>query len=98
MFVVSVILPSVSLERDVMEDKGKPNRPLHETYAGRALTVKEVADILHIDAATVRRYIKDGHLEALNMPMKSGGKRRTLRIRGRSVDKIIGNAEDTGAN
>lgn len=77
--------------------EGKPNRPLHETYAGRALTVKEVADILHIDAATVRRYIKDGHLETLNMPTNEGARRRLLRIRGRSVDKIIGNQEDTGA-
>lgn len=47
------------------------------------LTTREVADVLSVDPETVRRWIRDGKLKAVELP--SG----TLRIRQSAVDRIL---------
>lgn len=60
------------------------------SYRGRVLTVKEVAEVLHINPATVRLYVNEGYLETLPLPIR-GKSRRLLRITGGSLDKLLGN-------
>ena len=52
------------------------------------LTVSEVADILRVDDATVRRWVKQGVLEAVALPHVNS--RQVYRIRRETVDKILG--------
>jgi len=52
------------------------------------LTVLEVADILRVDSATVRRWVKQGILEAVALPHMH--RRLIYRIRRESLDKIFG--------
>lgn len=51
------------------------------------LTVQEVANILRVDETTVRRWIKDGALEAIKLPNE--GKRVTHRVRRSTVNSIL---------
>lgn len=51
------------------------------------LTVPEVAQQLRVDETTVRRYIKDGLLEAITLPHK--GKRKAYRIRKSTIDALM---------
>jgi excisionase family DNA binding protein len=51
------------------------------------LTVGEVADILRVDATTVRRWIKNGVLEAVTLPHVN--KRCAYRIRRETVDALL---------
>ena len=52
------------------------------------LTVSEVAQILRVDDATVRRWVKMGVLEAVTLPRLN--KRQVYRIRRSTVEKILG--------
>ncbi len=54
-------------------------------------TVHEVAQCLRVDDTTVRRWIKDGALEAITLP--HNGKRIAYRVPGRVMDAIL--AEQT---
>lgn len=51
------------------------------------LTVTEVADILRVDPTTVRRWIKNGVLEAVSLPHKD--KRQAYRIKRETVEKLL---------
>jgi len=51
------------------------------------LTVREVASILRVDETTVRRWIKDGALEAIKLP--HDGKRVTHRVKRSTVNSIL---------
>ena len=51
------------------------------------MTVKEVADILRVDDTTVRRWVKQGALEAVILPHKH--ERQAYRIRRETLDKIL---------
>ena len=51
------------------------------------LTVREVATRLRVDQTTVRRWIKDGALEAVSLPHK--GRRQVYRVRKSTVDKLM---------
>ncbi|HEV2583708.1 MAG TPA: helix-turn-helix domain-containing protein [Ktedonobacteraceae bacterium] len=51
------------------------------------LTVREVATRLRVDQTTVRRWIKDGALEAVSLPHR--GKREVYRVRQSTIDRII---------
>ncbi|HLZ59057.1 MAG TPA: helix-turn-helix domain-containing protein [Ktedonosporobacter sp.] len=51
------------------------------------LTVHEVAQILRVDDTTVRRWIKNGVLEAVRLPHLN--KRESYRIRQETVDKLL---------
>jgi excisionase family DNA binding protein len=51
------------------------------------LTVSEVADILRVDSTTVRRWVKNGILEAVVLPHVH--KRQAYRIKRQTVDKLL---------
>ena len=52
------------------------------------LTVSEVAEILRVDATTVRRWVKNGVLEAVSLP--HAGLRQSYRIKRETLNKIPG--------
>jgi excisionase family DNA binding protein len=47
----------------------------------KLFTVSEVAELLRVDDTTVRRWIKQGALEAVVLPVRPGGTRQAYRIR-----------------
>ncbi len=51
------------------------------------LTVQEVAERLRVNEATVRRWIKDGALDAIRLPHK--GKREIYRIRRSTLISVL---------
>jgi excisionase family DNA binding protein len=51
------------------------------------LTVREVARQLRVDDTTVRRWIKNGALEAITLPHR--GSRQAYRIRRSTVDALL---------
>lgn len=51
------------------------------------LTAQEVARILRVDDTTVRRWMKQGTLEAVVLP---GIQRRGCRIKRETLDKLLG--------
>ena len=51
------------------------------------LTVREVARQLRVDDTTVRRWIKNGVLEAISLPHK--GARQAYRIRRSTLDTLL---------
>lgn len=53
------------------------------------LTVLEVAKILRVDSTTVRRWIQDGVLEAVLLPVR--GARQAYRIKKGTLDTLLGN-------
>ncbi len=62
------------------------NKP--EQTKDELLTVSEVAQILRVDDATIRRWVKMGILEAITLPRLN--KRQVYRIKRSTVDKILG--------
>lgn len=54
------------------------------------LTVSEVAKILRVDDTTVRRWVKQGALEAIVLPHVNT--RQAYRIRRETLEKITGDA------
>jgi len=51
------------------------------------LTVREVAKQLRVDDTTVRRWIKNGILEAITLP--HGGARQVYRVRRHTLDALL---------
>lgn len=51
------------------------------------LTVREVARRLRVDDTTVRRWIKNGSLEAITLPHR--GKRQAYRVKKSTMDKLL---------
>ena len=51
------------------------------------LTVREVAEQLRVDDTTVRRWIKNGILEAITLPHR--GQRQAYRIRRATLDMLL---------
>lgn len=60
------------------------------------MTVSEVAKVLRVDDTTVRRWIKEGALEAVVLPHTDG--RRAYRIKSETLNKVLGEAEDASAS
>lgn len=52
------------------------------------LTISEVARILRVDDTTVRRWVKQGTLEAVALP--HAGERLAYRIRRETLDALLG--------
>ena len=52
------------------------------------LTVSEVADILRVDDTTVRRWVKQGTLDAVILPHVNT--RQAYRIKSETLDKLLG--------
>jgi excisionase family DNA binding protein len=59
-------------------------------FVNDLLTVSEVADILRVDATTVRRWVKRGVLEAVVLP--HARKRQTYCIKRETVEKLLTSA------
>jgi excisionase family DNA binding protein len=55
------------------------------------LTVSEVARILRVDDATVRRWVKQGILEAVVLPHVHS--RQVYRIKRETLDKVLGDSQ-----
>jgi excisionase family DNA binding protein len=53
------------------------------------LTVPEVARLLRVDDTTVRRWIKNGVLEAITLPHQ--GKRQAYRVKKSTLDALLKN-------
>ncbi len=51
------------------------------------LTVREVAERLRVNETTVRRWIKDGVLEAVTLPHR--GKREIYRVRHSTLNSVL---------
>ncbi len=51
------------------------------------LTVREVARSLRVDDTTVRRWIKNGSLEAITLPHR--GKRQAYRVKKSTMEKLM---------
>lgn len=54
------------------------------------LTIEEVADILRVDASTVRRWVKQGALDAVVLPHVN--ERQIYRIKREVLDEMVGEA------
>jgi excisionase family DNA binding protein len=57
---------------------------------GDLLTVSEVARILRVDDATVRRWVKQGVLEAVVLPHVHS--RQVYRIKRETLDRVLGDS------
>ncbi len=57
------------------------------------LTVREVAEQLRVDDTTVRRWIKNGILEAITLPHR--GARQAYRIRRETLNALLAPSEHT---
>ena len=55
------------------------------------LTVREVAERLRVDDTTVRRWIKNGSLEAITLPHR--GSRQAYRIRRETLNALLDPSE-----
>ncbi len=60
------------------------------------LTVREVAKQLRVDDTTVRRWIKNGVLEAITLPHR--GTRQAYRIRRATLDALLAPPERATSN
>ena len=63
-----------------MNNKGKHN-------VSDLLTIREVARALRVDDTTVRRWVKQGVLEAIILPHR--GKRQAYRIHRSTLDALL---------
>jgi len=59
-----------------------------ESVVGELLTVSEVADILRVDDTTVRRWVKQGTLEAVVLPHINA--RQAYRIKRETLNRVLG--------
>jgi excisionase family DNA binding protein len=59
----------------------------YKSILSELLTVREVARILRVDDTTVRRWVKDGALEAVILPHT--GERQAYRIRKSTLDNLL---------
>lgn len=64
-----------------------PAQPAKKEYPHDLLTVSEVARVLRVDATTVRRWVKQGTLDAVVLPHVN--ERCAYRVRRSTLDKIL---------
>ena len=57
------------------------------------LTVSEVAEILRVDDTTVRRWVKQGALEAIILPHVN--ERQAYRVRRSTLENLMGSSSKT---
>jgi excisionase family DNA binding protein len=57
------------------------------------LTVSEVANLLRVDDTTVRRWVKQGALEAVVLPHVNA--RQAYRIKRATLDRVLGSSSLT---
>jgi excisionase family DNA binding protein len=67
----------------------KEHQSMIETQQQRdLLTTDEVAKYLRVDVTTVRRWIKEGAMDAVALPHT--GKRRAYRVKKATLDRLLG--------
>jgi excisionase family DNA binding protein len=66
---------------------GTGDRTMAEEKTEELLTVREVARRLRVDDTTVRRWIKNGVLEAITLPHVS--KRQIYRVKKSTLDELL---------
>jgi excisionase family DNA binding protein len=71
-----------------MTKKQINQKQVEQNNSNGLLTVQEVANILRVDATTVRRWLKNGALEAVELPHH--GRRQGYRIKQETLDKLLG--------
>lgn len=71
--------------------KVKTSNMARNTQDAELLTVAEVARILRLNDTTVRRYVKQGALEAIKLPRRPGAEKESYRIKRVTLDKLLGN-------
>ena len=64
-----------------------PAQPTKKQYPHDLLTVSEVARVLRVDSTTVRRWVKQGTIEAVILP--HANERQAYRIRRSTLDAIL---------
>lgn len=69
-----------------LEDTGQKEAPVEHDDAD-LLTVREVAKQLRVDDTTVRRWIKNGVLDAITLPHR--GARQAYRIRRSTLEALL---------
>ncbi len=62
-------------------------------HMSELLTVSEVAEILRVDDTTVRRWVKQGALEAIILPHVN--ERQAYRIKRETLEKLLGSNTTT---
>ena len=55
------------------------------------LTIREVAQHLRVEETTVRRWVKQGLLEAVSLP--HSGKRQSYRIKSETLQRVLTNTQ-----
>ena len=65
-----------------------PAQPAKKEYPHDLLTVREVAQRLRVDDTTVRRWVKNGALEAVILPHLN--ERQAYRVRRSTLDALLG--------
>ncbi len=60
---------------------------MSQTGTSDLLTVHEIAQALRVDDTTVRRWIKNGVLEAIALP--HANKRQAYRVKRETLDKLL---------
>lgn len=59
----------------------------HQSDLSELLTIREVAQRLRVDDTTVRRWVKQGLLEAVYLPHT--GKRQSYRIKHEALQRVL---------
>jgi excisionase family DNA binding protein len=81
--------PNITLVQDQKEDNVEQDE-------ADLLTVREVAKQLRVDDTTVRRWIKNGILEAITLPHR--GARQAYRIRRSTLDALLEPSQQLPSN
>jgi len=81
--------PNSTLVQDQKEDNVEQDE-------ADLLTVREVAKQLRVDDTTVRRWIKNGILEAITLPHR--GARQAYRIRRSTLDALLEPSQQLPSN
>lgn len=75
-----------------------PPSPVHvvpaPTDPEALLTIAEVALIVRVDQSTVRRWIKNGYLTAVQLPRMGRGTRANYRVKRRMLDILINGLDE----
>lgn len=64
-----------------------PAQPAKKQYSHDLLTVREVSRVLRVDESTVRRWVKQGTLDAVILPHVN--ERQAYRVRRETLDAIL---------
>jgi excisionase family DNA binding protein len=67
-----------------------------ESKPRKLLTINEVLELLNVSRNTFDRWVKDGVLKVLRLPVATGSVRGPIRVDQREIDRILAEAEADG--